>query len=206
MNVFAPGLGFDSVKVIFCRGSVSVVVRLCSGVWAAVDWMDEKQSRFWLRFGPHQCWLQPRCTRINCWDNKTQICCWIIDAALCVCVCVWTSEKERQRETVSERMSMCWPDPCCRFLSCGHPSAGRRLVGRIVRNVHSGKTQQEDLLQTGTVPWEVDQHFIWQADFTGPAGQVRYCRKVGDFLWCRWSYVMSMVKSQGYYHVRALTH
>lgn len=123
-----------------------------------------------------------------------------------VCVCVWTSEKVRQRETVSERMSMCWPDPCCRFLSCGRPSAGRRLVGRIVRNVHSGKTQQEDLLQTGTVPWEVDQHFIWQADFTGPAGQVRYCRKVWDFLWCRWSYVMSMVKSKGYYHVRALTH
>lgn len=52
--------------------------------------------------------------------------------------------------------------------------AGRGLFGRILRDFHSGKTNQEDLLQTWTVSWEVDQHFIRPTHPARSSGQVTH--------------------------------
>lgn len=50
--------------------------------------------------------------------------------------------------------------------------SGRGLVGRLVRDFHSGETDQEDLLQTQTLSREVDQHFIRPAHPACSLGQV----------------------------------
>lgn len=52
-------------------------------------------------------------------------------------------------------------------------TSGRGLVGRLVRHVHSGEAHQEDLLQTQTLSWEVDQYFVRQTHTAGSTGQVR---------------------------------
>lgn len=114
--------------------------------------------------------------------------CWIINAPLCVwilwlCACSdpgWIILQTlffvscAAEFTSVVTICVCAYVCVCLFVSMCVCVSGGGLFGRVVRDFHSGETDQEDLLQTQTLSREVDQHFIWPAHPAGPFGSVRH--------------------------------
>lgn len=137
-------------------------------------------------------------TWISCWrwNNRDShsLMHHVVYTLVCVCVCVCRSAWKRCSDSAFlMRLTRLWTilhgNSCFDKTSDSFVSSitaaeftflqmtcmcmsGRGLARWFVRYFHSGETYQEDLLQTQTLSWEVDQPFVWPTHPACPFGQV----------------------------------